>query len=772
MHEGLAMIAPRTFNVPRLACLLVGILLAPVGLSTTVWAGAGTTAEPTVSVADLEHLAQQIADPQQRDQLLKTLQALIVVAKQGRTGAPLQEKSDLFADHSQGLFFAFGELTQHLATSGRRVVHGLVTIPIILVELPTRLRDSATLWFVMAIVLDAVILVILGIGLQLFTSRLEAKFRARTSVSERRLWWRKAWLALLFMGLAVVPYVALLGLSGIVFSILPVGAIPAGLAALLISTLLLYRVLRAVACALLDPDTPNARLLPIDDSTAQQTWSWVSRLITLAAVYFLITRTLLTIGVAEEFYQVVRGVMIIVMASVLSAMISRLGRMQRTVAVFPKGDQRRLLPSVWATLRSIWPIIAIAYVWCAALLAILSLHQGVSYVMVASLQMAVILGVGIALLWVSDLLFKHAVARNERIGRYLPGLERRTLRYLKAAWWSSRMLIVLVMLLCILQVWGISIAWLMTSPLWAGLLSRLIMLFVTGAIVMFVIDLSTFISQKLVEPAQRGVELSKKRKTLVPLTATVIKYGALFVGSLSALHQVGVYITPILAGVGILSLAVGFGAQTLVKDIINGLFILVEDSIAVGDVVTIRGTGGLVEAVNLRTIWLRDLQGSVHIIPNSQVEMITNMTKDYSYYLLDVGVAYREDTDEVIAALQEIDAEMRADAAFAADILAPIEILGVDRFTDAAVVLRARLQTKPIKQWTVGREFNRRMKKLFDARGIEIPFPQRTISWGEPKRGGVVPLQLHIDNLEALTATIGQRDHETVTHHQGNAEAP
>jgi moderate conductance mechanosensitive channel len=235
---------------------------------------------------------------------------------------------------------------------------------------------------------------------------------------------------------------------------------------------------------------------------------------------------------------------------------------------------------------------------------------------------------------------------------------------------------------------------------------------------------------------------------------------------------VGVNITPILAGVGILSLAVGFGAQTLVKDIINGLFILVEDSISVGDVVTIRGTGGLVEAVNLRTIQLRDLQGSVHIIPNSQVEMITNMTKDYSYYLLDVSVAYREDTDEVIAALQEIDAEMRADAAFAADMLAPIEILGVDRFTDAAVVLRARLQTKPIKQWSVGREFNRRMKKLFDVRGIEMPFPQRTISWGEPKRDGAVPLQLHIDNLEALATMTGREDHSTATRHQGNTDAP
>jgi moderate conductance mechanosensitive channel len=200
------------------------------------------------------------------------------------------------------------------------------------------------------------------------------------------------------------------------------------------------------------------------------------------------------------------------------------------------------------------------------------------------------------------------------------------------------------------------------------------------------------------------------------------------VGGLNVLHLVGVNIMPIVAGVGILSLAVGFGAQTLVKDIINGLFILVEDSIAVGDVVTIRGTGGVVEAVNVRTIRLRDLQGSVHIIPNSQVETIANMTMDYAYYVLDVNVAYHEDTDRVVAALQEIDAEMRADPAFAADMLAPIEILGLERFTDSAVVLRARLKTKPIKQWSVGREFNRRMKKLFDARGIETPYSQRTVS--------------------------------------------
>ena len=177
------------------------------------------------------------------------------------------------------------------------------------------------------------------------------------------------------------------------------------------------------------------------------------------------------------------------------------------------------------------------------------------------------------------------------------------------------------------------------------------------------------------------------------------------------------------------------------------------------------------EAVNLRTIWLRDLQGSVHIIPNSQVEMISNMTKDYAYYVLNVSVAYREDTDAVIAALQEIDADMRADPALAADMLAPIEILGVDRFSDSAVVIAARLKTKPIKQWSVGREFNRRMKKLFDARNIEMPFPHRTIYWGGPARAEAAPMPLHIQNLERLTRPTGTGDYQTATRQEDNAEA-
>jgi small conductance mechanosensitive channel len=154
----------------------------------------------------------------------------------------------------------------------------------------------------------------------------------------------------------------------------------------------------------------------------------------------------------------------------------------------------------------------------------------------------------------------------------------------------------------------------------------------------------------------------------------------------------------------------------------------------------------LVEAITLRTIVLRDLAGTVHIIPHGSVVRVTNMTKDYSRYVVDVGVAYREDTDEVIQVLKEIGEGLRQEADFASDILEPLEILGVDKFADSAVIIKCRITTRPIQQWRVGREMNRRIKKTFDARGIEIPFPHRTLYWGAVKDGTASPLRLAHEN--------------------------
>ncbi|WP_455242404.1 mechanosensitive ion channel family protein [Petrachloros mirabilis] len=223
----------------------------------------------------------------------------------------------------------------------------------------------------------------------------------------------------------------------------------------------------------------------------------------------------------------------------------------------------------------------------------------------------------------------------------------------------------------------------------------------------------------------------KRADTLTHVLRDVARVFILVVGSMMVLSELGIDLKPLLAAAGLSGLAIGFGAQSLVKDIISGFFILLEDSVRVGDVVEVAGVSGVVEEVKLRTITLRDLSGNVHVVPNGIVDRVKNMTKVFSYYLFDVGVAYKENVDEVMVVLHEIAAEVQADPLFSGDILEPLEMLGVDQFADSAVIIKCRIKTQPIKQWRVGREINRRIKNTFDAKGIEIPFPHRTIYWGE-----------------------------------------
>jgi small conductance mechanosensitive channel len=208
------------------------------------------------------------------------------------------------------------------------------------------------------------------------------------------------------------------------------------------------------------------------------------------------------------------------------------------------------------------------------------------------------------------------------------------------------------------------------------------------------------------------------------------RVGRSVAGFVICLDELGLDVTPILAGAGIIGLAVGFGAQNLVRDLISGFFLVLEDQVRVGDVAVVNGTGGLVEAITFRTIVLRDLAGVVHVVPNGAIMTLANMTKGWSGYVIDVGVAYKEDTDRVVDVMTVVAEDLRKDARFGPMILEPIEVFGVDDFKESEVTIKARLKTVPIQQWAVGREYRRRLKKAFDARGIEIPFPHRSLYVG------------------------------------------
>ena len=253
----------------------------------------------------------------------------------------------------------------------------------------------------------------------------------------------------------------------------------------------------------------------------------------------------------------------------------------------------------------------------------------------------------------------------------------------------------------------------------------------------FLMKVVNTIVDRLEFEAGRGVgleaaERAKRIRTLGNLVQYVV---AVFVGgvaTLMILRELHLDITPVLTGAGIVGLAVGFGAQSIVKDFFSGFFLILENQVRVGDVAVVNGVGGLVEAITLRTVTLRDMEGTVHIFPNGSITTLANRSKDFSFAVLDVSVAYGEDTDRVSDLLRRIGSGLQQDPAFAPSILGDLEVLGVDQLADSAVVIKVKMKTLPLKQWEIARELRRRIKQEFDREGVEIPFPQVSL-W--PRRG-------------------------------------
>ena len=222
-------------------------------------------------------------------------------------------------------------------------------------------------------------------------------------------------------------------------------------------------------------------------------------------------------------------------------------------------------------------------------------------------------------------------------------------------------------------------------------------------------------------------ESIKRAETVGRVLRYVVAVVVSLIAGMLVLSELGVSVAPILGAAGVVGLAIGFGAQSLVKDYFNGLFLLLEDQIHQGDVVKLGNHGGLVEEMTLRYVRLRDYDGNVHYVPNGQITSVINMSRSFAQAVVDVGVAYGSDLDRALRVMADTAEALRADPVFAERILAPFEVAGVERWADSAVVLRGRFKVQPLEQWGVRREFLRRLKLAFDDAGIEIPFPQLTL---------------------------------------------
>jgi len=274
-----------------------------------------------------------------------------------------------------------------------------------------------------------------------------------------------------------------------------------------------------------------------------------------------------------------------------------------------------------------------------------------------------------------------------------------------------------------------------------------ILLIIAGTFIL--IRIVNYLSDKIFsavrEQKKNDKEFSKRSDTLNSIFRNLWSIIIFTIAVIIILSELGVDIGPILATAGVLGLAIGFGAQSLVKDLISGFFILMEDQYRVGDVIQIGDKAGIVEKMTLKQTILRDLAGNVHFISNGDIDVVTNMTKGYSRYVFEIGVAYREDVDEVMKIMKQVDEDLRADLEYKDDIIEPLEIFGLDKFADSAIIIKARITTEPIKQWRIGREYNRRLKKAFDENDIEIPFPHLTLYMGKDKNDQSPPMNIKIE---------------------------
>lgn len=255
---------------------------------------------------------------------------------------------------------------------------------------------------------------------------------------------------------------------------------------------------------------------------------------------------------------------------------------------------------------------------------------------------------------------------------------------------------------------------------------------VIGVLAYLLIRIGSAAARRFEREMSRGtgldiVERTKRARTLSRLLQKALSTVVIVMAGLMMLRELRIDITPVLTGAGIVGLAVGFGAQTLVRDVISGFFMILEDQVRVGDVAAINGAGGLVEQVNLRTIVLRDEEGAVHVFPNGEVKTLVNRSKDFSYAVLTLRIADDEDPDRVEGAIRDAGAALATDGVFRTHVLEPIEVFGIEAFEPGQLVLKARIKTVPLKQWPVGRELRRRIARLFTERGIHAPVPQMRV---------------------------------------------
>ncbi|HUN47838.1 MAG TPA: mechanosensitive ion channel domain-containing protein [Stellaceae bacterium] len=731
--------------------LLTAALLAVLPALSPVPAaaqGAPPPASPPpagVSVDDLQRLVDTLENDQDREKLVQQLRTLI--AAQRSAAPPAEAPPPTFVGRlSQELDAISGEI---LAT-----VSVIIDAPRLIAWIEIQAGDEAARARWGEVLLH--LLVVFGLAVV-------AEFAARTLLSRPRqaladrssehVTVRIVQTTLRTL-LDLLPIAAFAATAYLVLPLVQPRIATARVAEVMIHASVLARALLVLARGVLLTAHAPTTLAGVDTETRTYLYIWSRRFISWSVYGYAVAEGSWWLGVPGGIYATLLKAVALVLA--VLAIIFVLQNRQ-SIGGFIRGKPPAEGPErgkSWRILRhrlaDTWHVLAVVYIIGVFAVYALQVPGGFGFLLRATV-LSVVLVVGARLLVrLVVRLSERGFAIKPELKSRFPTLERRANRYIPVLSAVASVVIYLFALLALLQAWGVDTFSWFDSSIGRRVTSAAIAI---GAVLVVALVAWEMFSSAIerylaaVDDEGRPMVRSPRARTLLPLLRTTMMIVLAVMVVLIVLSEVGVDIAPLLAGAGIVGLAIGFGSQALVKDIITGLFILIEDTLAVGDVVDVGGDhAGVVEAITVRAIKLRDGTGAIHTVPFSSVTSVKNQTRDFAYYVIDVKVAYREDTDEVIEVLKGVSEELRQDPAFGWLMLAPLEVIGVDRFEPGAVIISIRLKTSAAQQWTVGREFNRRMKKAFDANGISMPSSHHTLYFGADRGDQASPIRIAVES--------------------------
>ncbi len=708
---------------------------------------------PELSSERLRGLIDTLEDPARRDQLLATLRTL-----EGAQAEPPASEALLSDDLVESVLDEITARTNVVRRVSLSILDSLDQIPLLVQWLEARISDpdQRSLWlhigFRVTAYLGLAILAYVGVAMALRPARrsLEPEIEVGTFDRVVRLCLRLLLdlVPVLAFAIAVFATIALFEPSTEVRAVV----LP------LIHAGILERVGFALARMIFAPKMSRLRLLPISSVTAANGFRWAHRLIaTTIYGYFA-----LEAGRQLDLPWTIHGFLLHVLFFSILLMVMTIivrGRVPVAAAIASLADEPhslvvRRLP--WRSLAGLWHLLALFYVLFLYCVWALKIPGGLHLMFGATIGSVLI----VSGCWLALRVIEPLFARDLRLGQEaeaaLPGVDSRVNRYLPIIGGIVRAAVWVATAIGLLHVWGFgTLRWLLSES-GQEVTGHLVMVGVIVIVTILIWELiSLAIERTVTDKDEEGnLRVSNRARTLLNIARSFLLVFLSLIALFLILSELGLNIAPLLAGAGVIGLAIGFGSQKLVQDIITGLFVLLGDTMRVGDVVEVAGRTGVVEAMTMRTVVLREYAGKVHTIPYNSIDTVTNSTKDFSYAVFDISVAYRENVDRAMEVMTEIGRELTRDPYFRRLILEPLEIAGLDRFDNSAVVIKARIKTRPLKQWDVGREFNRRIKNRFDELGIEIPYPHQMVYFSAEKGGKGPPAAVQ---LEPPAANPGER---------------